>query len=177
MQKIFIFISSVFLILNFSTMNAAASSFFGSWDYYTKCENKFYDLLMASSDQEEEDDASLIKAKISYGEKRYENAIQYAEQTIDKYSDEARSMQNSLDEYPWESKEKIFKYKSLNTVGLALFIKAKAYSSLGKTKEAEVAFRVLKNDYFYAQCFCKEGLFLKPSELAQEEIDKLEKRK
>ena len=165
----------IILILNISARNTEASSFFGSWSPDEKCAKRFYELM--TTDKEEEDDSMLIKAKISYREKRYEKAIQYANQTINKHSDEARSMQDSLEEYPWISKEDIFRYKSLNTIGLALFIKAKSYSELGKMREAEDALKELKKDYYYAQCWCKEGLFLKPANLAQEELGNIEKLK
>ena len=41
-------------------------------------------------------------------------------------------MQNSLTEYPWESKDKIFGYWALNDVGTALYIQGEALRKAGK---------------------------------------------
>jgi tetratricopeptide (TPR) repeat protein len=146
------------------------SSSFEIFDPEQNCVSKFYEL--STTDKAEEDDPMLIEAKNSYSKKQYENAIQFTEKAINANMNEARLMQDSLKEYPWTSKEDVFKYKSLNTVGLALLIKAKSYSALGKEQEAKNIYRELLSKYFYAQCWCKAGLFLKPALLAKDNLQR-----
>ena len=65
----------------------------------------------------------------------------YADKVISLYEDKAREMQESLSEYPWQSREHIFKYWALNDVGTVYFIKAEAYKKAGLTQEAREAYK------------------------------------
>ena len=97
----------------------------------------------------------------------------YTNKVIELYADKAKDMQNSLTEYAWESKDKIFSYWALNDVGTSFFIKGEAYKKAGKNKEAKDAYKKLVDDYFYAQCWDPKGWFWKPAEAAQEAINSL----
>jgi hypothetical protein len=89
------------------------------------------------------------------------------------YNDQAKKMQSSLTEYPWETKEKIFSYWALNDVGTSLFIQAEALKRQGKGEEAKPIFEKLVNEYYYAQCWDPKGWFWKPAEAAQQALDEL----
>lgn len=103
----------------------------------------------------------------------YASAMAYTDKVIEMYSDQAKKMQSSLTEYPWESKDKIFSYWALNDVGTSLFIKAEALKRQGKEDEAQQLYSTLVNDYYFAQCWDPKGWFWKPAEAAQQELDDL----
>lgn len=97
----------------------------------------------------------------------------YTNKVLELYSKKAKEMQESMTEYAWESKDKIFSFWALNDVGTALFIKGEAYKKAGKNKEAKDAYKSLVDDYFYAQCWDPKGWFWKPAEAAQEALNSL----
>lgn len=97
----------------------------------------------------------------------------YTNKVIELYAEKARNMQQSLAEYPWESKEKIFSYWALNDVGTSYYIQGEAYKKAGKNKEAREAYQKLVDSYSYAQCWDPKGWFWKPSEAAVQAIDEL----
>ena len=97
----------------------------------------------------------------------------YVNKCLELYSDEAKVMQKSLTEYPWESKEKIFSYWALNDVGTCLFIKGEAYKNAGKVGDAKKAYQTLISEFSYAQCWDPQGWFWKPAEAAQQKLDEI----
>lgn len=99
--------------------------------------------------------------------------ITYTDKVLNLYEEKAKEMQNSLTEYPWQSKEQIFRYWALNDVGTALYIKANGLAKAGKTDESKKVYQTLIDDYFYAQCWDPQGWFWKPAEAAQEALDSL----
>jgi hypothetical protein len=94
----------------------------------------------------------------------------YVNKVLELYGAKAKEMQDSMTEYAWESKDKIFSYWALNDVGTALFVKGEALKKAGKNKEAKEAYKQLVDDYFYAQCWDPKGWFWKPAEAAQEAL-------
>ena len=99
--------------------------------------------------------------------------ILYVDKVVEMYGEQARTMQESLTEYPWQSKEQISNYWALNDVGTVIHIKAEALKKAGKIEEAKVAYQQLIDDYFYAQCWDSQGWFWKPAESAQQALDDL----
>ncbi|OGW95875.1 MAG: hypothetical protein A2Z81_05925 [Omnitrophica WOR_2 bacterium GWA2_45_18] len=97
----------------------------------------------------------------------------YTDKVLELYEVQAKEMQKSLTEYPWESNEKIFSYWALNDVGTALYIKGEALKKAGKLTEAKEAYKKLVDEFFYAQCWDPQGWFWKPAEAAQQAIDDL----
>ncbi len=97
----------------------------------------------------------------------------YVNKVLELYEAKAKEMQDSLTEYPWQSREVIFKYWALNDVGTSLYIKGEAYKRIGKNKEAKEAYQKLIDGFFYAQCWDPQGWFWKPVEAAQEAVDAL----
>jgi len=100
--------------------------------------------------------------------------IVYTSKVLELYAPKAKEMQESLTEYPWENKDKIFSYWALNDVGTALFILGEAYRNAGKKDQASEAFKKLIDEYSYSQCWDPHGWFWKPSEAAQEKLAMIE---
>ncbi len=98
----------------------------------------------------------------------------YTSKCLDLYGSKAKEMQDSLTEYPWESKEKIFSFWALNDVGTCLFIKGEALKNAGQNDEAKEVFKKLVDEYFYAQCWDPQGWFWKPAEAAQQKLEELD---
>lgn len=103
-----------------------------------------------------------------------ESVLAYTDKVVELYADKAKTMQKSLTEYPWESKDQIFSYWALNDVGTSYYIRAEALRKEDKKKEATVDYQKVVDDYFYAQCWDPQGWFWKPSEAAQQALDDLE---
>jgi tetratricopeptide (TPR) repeat protein len=106
-------------------------------------------------------------------EDNFEAVLAYTNKVLELYESKAIEMQESLTEYPWESKEKIHTYWALNDVGTSLYIKGEAFKRAGKHKESKEAYQKLVDEYFYAQCWDPKGWFWKPAEAAQQSLDEL----
>ncbi|MBF0532028.1 MAG: tetratricopeptide repeat protein [Candidatus Omnitrophica bacterium] len=101
--------------------------------------------------------------------------VAYTDKVLELYADKAKEMQGSLKEYPWQSREEIFKYWALNDVGTALYIRGEAFRKAGQLKEAKQAYERLVNEFSYAQCWDPQGWFWKPAEPAQQALAELGK--
>ncbi|MCK5215444.1 MAG: tetratricopeptide repeat protein [Candidatus Omnitrophica bacterium] len=113
------------------------------------------------------------KAWVALGQKDLESVEAYANKCLELYAAQAKEMQDALTEYPWESKEEIFKHWVLNDVGTALYIIGEANREAGKMEEARTAYQSLIDEFYYAQCWDPQGWFWKPAESAQQKIDEL----
>lgn len=102
-----------------------------------------------------------------------DSVLSYTKKVQELYGVKAKEMQGSLNEYPWESKEKIFEYWALNDVGTSLYIEGESLKKVGKSKEAKEAYQKLVDEYYYAQCWDPKGWFWKPAEAAQQSLDEL----
>ncbi len=102
-----------------------------------------------------------------------DSVLSYTNKAQELYGVKAKEMQESLNEYPWESKEKIFEYWALNDVGTSLYIEGESFKKAGKSKEAKEAYQKLVDEYYYAQCWDPKGWFWKPAEAAQQALDDL----
>ena len=100
--------------------------------------------------------------------------VAYTDKVLELFSPQAKTMQESLTEYPWESQEKIFSYWALNDVGTSLYIRGEAYKKSGDKDKAKTAYKKLIDEFFYAQCWDPQGWFWKPSEAAQQALDDLQ---
>ncbi len=100
--------------------------------------------------------------------------VAYVNKAIELYGNKAKEMQMSLNEYPWESKEKTMSFWAVNDVGTALFILGEAYRNAGKKEESAETYKKLIDEYFYAQCWDPQGWFWKPAEAAQQKLGELD---
>lgn len=118
--------------------------------------------------------ATLItKAWEALAKNDLESVQAYVAKCLELYETEAKKMQASLTEYPWESKEQIFSYWALNDVGTGLFILGEANKNAGKNDEAKAAYQRVVSEFSYAQCWDPAGWFWKPAEAAKQKIDEL----
>ena len=92
------------------------------------------------------------------------------DQILKRYGDEARRMQASLKEYPWESMEKIRHYQPLNDVGTAYFILGEIYRRNNNLAAAKLAYQEVIDHYFYSQT-TDNCLMWKPVEAAKEKME------
>ncbi len=114
------------------------------------------------------------KAWDSLAAKNAETAEAYVNKCLELYGDKAIEMQESLDEYPWESKEDVFSYWALNDVGTCLFVLGETYRATGDIEKAKEAYNTLINDFYYAQAWDPQGWFWKPAEAAQQKLNELD---
>ncbi|NNF17458.1 MAG: beta-glucanase precursor [Gammaproteobacteria bacterium] len=101
----------------------------------------------------------------------YEHAIKYTEKCAELYEDRARAMQASL-----KAKahiDKVHDYWALNDVGTSYFIKGEALTKLGKKNEAVAAYKVVRDELFYAQAWDPKGWFWSPADAAYPKINAL----
>lgn len=108
------------------------------------------------------------------GKNDVDSVVVYTDKVLELYTEKAKSMQKSMTEYAWESKEKIFSKWALNDVGTSFFIRGEVFRKAGQNRAAKKAYKALIEGYFYAQCWDSNGWFWKPAEAAQQALDELE---
>lgn len=105
-------------------------------------------------------------------------AINYAQECIDRWESEAIKQQSTLTEAPpngevsEEEKEAIFANWALNDVGTAYFIKAWSLEKLGESSEAKEAYEAAIT-FPNARCWNREGFFWAPAEEASNRLAKM----
>ncbi len=98
------------------------------------------------------------------GAGQYLTAIKYTEKCAELYEAEARKMQATLKvRAPYA---KVHDYWALNDVGTSYFIRGQALLELGRKDEAVAAYRVVKDELFFAQAWDPNGWFWAPAEAA-----------
>lgn len=114
----------------------------------------------------------------AYLEEDYSLAIELAQETIDRWEDEATEQQALIEKAPPvgtvtnAKKEEIFSYASLNDVGTAYFIMAISLEELGRVDEAKAAYEGAIS-LPYARCWDPKGWFWSPSQVAKENMAKM----
>ncbi len=103
-----------------------------------------------------------------------EAVLAFTGKCLDMFGEKAKEMQDSLTEYPWGGKDKVFQYWALNDVGTCLYIQGEAYKKAGEVDGAREAYNKLINEYGFAQCWDTSGWFWKPAEAAQQAVESLE---
>jgi len=117
----------------------------------------------------------IVKAWAAHGpkdEEHYKATLEYTQQLIDLYKEQADQQQASLKAFP-KGKERIESTQYLNDVGTAYFIQGECYRDQGKNKEAIEAFKVVLYNYCYAQAWDPRGWYWKVAKAAIESIIKL----
>lgn len=83
----------------------------------------------------------------------------------------AREMQASLKAKA--PKDKVHDYWALNDVGTSYFIRGGALAKLGRKAEAIAAYKVVRDDLYFAQTWDPKGWFWSPADAAHPKIDAL----
>jgi tetratricopeptide (TPR) repeat protein len=110
-----------------------------------------------------------------------EAVLAYTNKCIELYSEAAKKMQNSLNDYPQGPEEEIHGYWALNDVSTSLFIQGEAYRKAQMNGEALAAYKQIVSDYSYGQAWDAgntneggAGWFWKPAQAAKEKIAMIE---
>ncbi|MEM9386488.1 MAG: beta-glucanase precursor [Pseudomonadota bacterium] len=101
----------------------------------------------------------------------YAHAIEYTSKCADLYEEKAREMQGSLTAKAHI--DKVFDYWALNDVGTSYFIMGEALTKLGRRTEAVAAFKVVRDELYYAQTWDPKGWFWSPAEAAYARVELL----
>lgn len=115
----------------------------------------------------------VSRARDAYDARTYEDALNFAQQCIDTYKDEAMRQQAGLQSMPRDS-ERIKSVSVLNDVALAYFLQGEAYRKIDKKDEAVKAFKTVVQKFKYAQAWDMRGWYWSIAEKAQEAIDQIE---
>lgn len=116
-----------------------------------------------------------IKAWGTFGEGKYADAVMYTEKCSELYEDEARKMQASLTAKAPE--DKVHDYSTLNDVGTSYYIRGEALMKQNKNAEALAAYKVVTDDFYYAQAWDPKGWFWSPASAAKQKIKILAAKK
>ena len=101
----------------------------------------------------------------------YDEVLVYGRKCLQLYKKTADDMQSKLDAYA--PKDKAFDYWALNDVGTTYFIMGEAYMGKKEHKKALEAYKILVDEFFYAQCWDPKGWFWKPAVAARGKINKI----
>ena len=115
----------------------------------------------------------IVKAWAAKGEGKFDETMQYTSLIIQLYKDQADKQQNSLRGFP-VNRPDIEALQSLNDVGTAYFIQAEAWRDIKKNNdEALKAFRIVVDNYCFAQAWDPRGWFWKVAKASRESIIKI----
>jgi hypothetical protein len=104
--------------------------------------------------------------------KDYGRAEAFAQETITRYSAQAKEQQASLSNFAPAGSEA--EYWALNDVGTAYFISGSAYQAQGNTTKAREQYNTIISQYKYAQAFDPaQDLYWHVAEAAQKALDSL----
>ena len=110
----------------------------------------------------------------AYNEGNYMDAIAYAEKCAELYAEEAKAMQENLrlqgPSSGAKSADQIHANWALNDVGTSYFIKGESLLELGRKEEALAAYKVVMNQYYYAQAWDPKGWFWSLAEAANPKV-------
>ncbi|NNF40529.1 MAG: beta-glucanase precursor [Woeseiaceae bacterium] len=117
----------------------------------------------------------MVKAWEALGEGAYADAVSYTEKCTELYEERARTMQASLSEKP--SADIVNDYWALNDVGTCYFIRGEALMKLQRDAEAIAAYKVVRDELYYAQAWDPKGWHWSPSDAAYPRVAMLESKR
>ena len=115
----------------------------------------------------------LTKAWEAHGKHDIENTFKYTDQLIELYKEKAESQQAKLKSLP-KTKEETEGVQELNDVATAYFIQAESFMRQEKLGEAKKLFRLIADNYYYAQAWDQRGWYWQVAEVAKQSIKKIE---
>lgn len=116
----------------------------------------------------------MVKAWDMLGDGKYETAIKYTKKCAELYEEKAREMQGSMSAKA--APDKVNEYWALNDVGTCYFIRGEALTKLRKYKEALAAYKVVRDELYYAQAWDPKGWHWSPADAAYPKVSMLEAR-
>ncbi len=116
------------------------------------------------------------KAWKALADKNLEAVLVYTNKCLDLYAAKAKTMQESLKDYPSGDDQKIFSFWAVNDVATCLYIQGDAYRQAGKIDEAKKAYGRVVNEFSFGQAYDPVyKAFWKPVDAAKEKLDMIEK--
>ncbi len=107
----------------------------------------------------------------------YAIAIKYTEKCVELYAEKAKEMQAVMKAQPPSRSKKtadaVHAFWALNDVGTSYFIRGEALVKLDKKAEAVAAYRVVMDQFNYAQTWDPKGWFWSPAEAASKKVTML----
>ena len=100
--------------------------------------------------------------------KDYDALFAYTHQAISLYEKKALEMQASLSDFSVKGKE--FDYWALNDIATCYFIQGEAYTRQKKSDEALSVYRLVIDEFGFAQCWDNRGWFWKIADAAKNRI-------
>jgi hypothetical protein len=114
----------------------------------------------------------MIKGWEALGEGKYDDAVKLTEKCVELYEEKAKEMQASLSAKP--SGDVVNDYWALNDVGTCYFIMGEALVKTGRKSDALLAYKVVRDDLYYAQAWDPKGWHWSPSDAAYPKVQMLE---
>ncbi len=115
----------------------------------------------------------IVKAWEAHGKRDIEATFKYTQQCIDLYKADADKEQASLRALP-KGKEEIEAVAALNDVATAYFIQAESYMRREKLEDAKKIFKIIIDNYYYAQAWDQRGWYWQVAEASKQSIKKIE---
>ena len=103
-----------------------------------------------------------------------EAVLAYTNKCIELYAEQAKKMQNSLEDYPEGTNDEIFSYWALNDIATSLFIQGEAYRKEDMKDEALAAYKRAAEEFTFGQAWDTKGWFWKPANASKEKISMIE---
>jgi hypothetical protein len=116
-----------------------------------------------------------VSAWENLAQKDYEGVFAYAEKCLELYEVQAKEMAKSMHTFVGFGHEDDFSL--VNDVATSHYIMGEAYMRMGDPANALKEFRLVMQEYPYAQCWDPKGWFWKVAEVSKKNIDKIEKEK
>ena len=113
-----------------------------------------------------------VKSWDALGEGNYEAVLKYTDKCAELYEEKARAMQASLGAKP--APDDVHDYWALNDVGTCYFIRGEALTKMRKYADAMAAYKVVRDELYYAQAWDPKGWFWSPADAAYPKIAMLE---
>ncbi len=115
----------------------------------------------------------IARAWAAHGKKDIETTFKYTQECIELYKDRADKEQSSLKALP-KAKDEIEAVQSLNDVATAYFIQAESQMRQQKLEEAKRIFKIIIDNYYYAQAWDMRGWYWQVAEVSKQSIKKIE---
>jgi tetratricopeptide (TPR) repeat protein len=116
----------------------------------------------------------MVKSWETLGEGNFAAAVKYTEKCAEIYEDRAREMQASMSAKA--DADEVNEYWALNDVGTCYFIRGEALTKLRRYEEALAAYKVVRDELYYAQAWDPKGWYWSPADAAYPKIAMLEAR-
>ncbi|MBN1914152.1 MAG: hypothetical protein JW788_07120 [Candidatus Omnitrophica bacterium] len=164
------------MIFQFKSQNVKVKSIIKKIKFLIlTCSFTFYLFPFAFSGDKPSSSDLIVKAWGAHGKKdaeSYKLTLQYTQELIDLYKEEAKIQQASLRVFP-RTRNEIQAVQVLNDVACAYFIQGECYRDQKMDEEAVKAFKTVMYEYCFGQAWDPRGWFWKIALASKESVVKL----